>query len=77
MFESIKSTGQNNGERSGTSGLGGQGQTRQDGAERRHEAEARTAEIAEAIERLRALRRTFNNAPLDEILASRHEGHKY
>lgn len=43
----------------------------------RPEAEARAAEIAEAIERLRALRRTFNNAPLDEILASRHEGHKY
>jgi hypothetical protein len=37
----------------------------------------RRAEIAEAIERLRALRRTFNNAPLEEILASRHEGHKY
>jgi prevent-host-death family protein len=41
------------------------------------EADGRTAEIAEAIERLKALRQTFAKAPLDEILASRHEGHKY
>jgi prevent-host-death family protein len=41
------------------------------------EADGRTAEIAEAIERLKALRQTFGKAPLDEILASRHEGHKY
>jgi prevent-host-death family protein len=41
------------------------------------EAGGRAAEIAEAIERLKALSRTFGKAPLDEILASRHEGHKY
>jgi prevent-host-death family protein len=32
---------------------------------------------AEAVERLKALSRTFGKAPLDEVLASRHEGHKY
>jgi prevent-host-death family protein len=41
------------------------------------EAEVRTAEVAEAIKRLRALREKVGKAPLDEILASRHEGHKY
>jgi prevent-host-death family protein len=41
------------------------------------EAERRAAEIAEAIEGLKALSRTFGKAPLDEVLASRHEGHKY
>jgi prevent-host-death family protein len=41
------------------------------------EADRRTAEIAEAVERLKALSRTFGKAPLDEVLASRHEGHKY
>ena len=41
------------------------------------EAEARAAEVAEAIEGLRALRERTGKAPLDEILASRHEGHKY
>ena len=41
------------------------------------EADGRAAEIAEAVERLKALRRTLGKAPLDEILASRHEGHKY
>jgi prevent-host-death family protein len=41
------------------------------------EPERRAAEIAEAIEGLKALSRTFGKAPLDEILASRHEGHKY
>ena len=35
------------------------------------------AQAAEAIERLKALRKEFGKAPLDEILASRHEGHKY
>ena len=35
------------------------------------------AEVAEAIKRLRALREKVGKAPLDEILASRHEGHKY
>jgi hypothetical protein len=47
-----------------------------DETERRPEAEAR-AEIVEAIERLWALRRTTGKGPLAEILASRHEGHKY
>jgi prevent-host-death family protein len=41
------------------------------------EAEGRSAEVAEAVERLKALRETFGKAPLDEVLASRHEGHKY
>jgi prevent-host-death family protein len=41
------------------------------------EADGRAAEIAEAVERLKALRQTFGKAPLDEILASRHDGHKY
>ena len=40
------------------------------------EEEARRAQAAEAIERLKALRKEFGKAPLDEILASRHEGHK-
>ena len=41
------------------------------------EADRCAAEVAEAVERLRALRETCGKAPLDEILASRHEGHKY
>ena len=41
------------------------------------EAEVRSAEVAEAIERLKALRAKTRKAPLAEILASRHEGHKY
>ena len=41
------------------------------------EGEVRTAEVAEAIRELKALSRTFGKAPLEEILASRHEGHKY
>jgi prevent-host-death family protein len=41
------------------------------------EGEVRTAEVVEAIERLKALSQTFGKAPLDEVLASRHEGHKY
>jgi prevent-host-death family protein len=41
------------------------------------EAEQRAAEIAEAIKELRALREKTAKAPLAEILASRHEGHKY
>jgi prevent-host-death family protein len=41
------------------------------------EAEVRSAEVAEAIEGIKALSKTFGKAPLDEILASRHEGHKY
>jgi prevent-host-death family protein len=41
------------------------------------EGEVRTAEVAEAIERLEALREKTRKAPLAEILASRHEGHRY
>jgi prevent-host-death family protein len=41
------------------------------------EEDVRRAEVAEAIERLKALRGQVGKAPLDEILASRHEGHKY
>jgi prevent-host-death family protein len=41
------------------------------------EADGRAAEIAEAVERLKALREKTRKAPLAEILASRHEGHKY
>ena len=41
------------------------------------EAEVRAGEVAEAIARLKALSCTFGKAPLDEVLASRHEGHKY
>jgi prevent-host-death family protein len=41
------------------------------------ETDGRAAEIAEAIERLKALREKTRKAPLAEILASRHEGHKY
>jgi prevent-host-death family protein len=41
------------------------------------EGEVRTAEVAEAIRELKALSQTFGKAPLEEILASRHEGHKY
>jgi hypothetical protein len=41
------------------------------------EGEMASTDVAEAIARLKALRRTFGKAPLAEILASRHEGHKY
>ena len=41
------------------------------------EAEVRAAEVAEAIREIKALSQTFGKAPLEEILASRHEGHKY
>jgi prevent-host-death family protein len=41
------------------------------------ETDGRAAKIAEAIERLKALREKTGKAPLAEILASRHEGHKY
>ncbi len=41
------------------------------------ETEVRRAEVAEAIERLKALREELGKAPLDEVLASIHEGHKY
>jgi prevent-host-death family protein len=41
------------------------------------EGKVRAAEVAEAIKELMALSQTFGKAPLEEILASRHEGHKY
>jgi prevent-host-death family protein len=41
------------------------------------EPETREAEVAEAIKSLYALREQVGKAPLAEILASRHEGHKY
>ena len=41
------------------------------------EADVRAVEVADAIARLRALREKTVKAPLAEILASRHEGHKY
>ncbi len=39
--------------------------------------EVRRAEVAEAIERLKALRQELGKAPLDGVLASIHERHKY
>jgi prevent-host-death family protein len=41
------------------------------------EADVRAVEVADAIARLRALREKTVKAPLAEILASRHEGHRY
>jgi antitoxin (DNA-binding transcriptional repressor) of toxin-antitoxin stability system len=41
------------------------------------EPDARRADAAEAIERLKALRQELGKAPLDEVLANIHEGHKY
>ena len=41
------------------------------------EEEVRRAEVAEAIERLKALRQELGKAPLEEVLATIHEGHKY
>jgi antitoxin (DNA-binding transcriptional repressor) of toxin-antitoxin stability system len=41
------------------------------------EADARRAEANEAIKALRALREQLGKAPLDEVLATIHEGHKY
>jgi hypothetical protein len=41
------------------------------------DGEMPSTKVAEAIARLKALRLTFGKAPLAEILASRHEGHKY
>lgn len=35
------------------------------------------ADVAAAIERLKALRRRMPRIPLEELLAARHEGHKY
>jgi prevent-host-death family protein len=41
------------------------------------EGDVRAAEVAEVIKEIMALSQTFGKAPLEEILASRHEGHKY
>ena len=41
------------------------------------EENVRRSEVAEAIERLKALRQQFGKSPLDEVLASRREGLKY
>ena len=41
------------------------------------EADARRAEASEAIKPLRALGEQVGKAPLDEVLATIHEGHKY
>ncbi len=41
------------------------------------EVDGRAAQVAEAIRGLKALSQTFGKAPLAEVLASRHEGHKY
>jgi prevent-host-death family protein len=41
------------------------------------EADRRAVEVAEAIERLKALREKTRKAPLAEILVSSHQGHKY
>ncbi|HTR15933.1 MAG TPA: type II toxin-antitoxin system prevent-host-death family antitoxin [Acetobacteraceae bacterium] len=41
------------------------------------EADRRQAEIDQAIARIRALRPRTGKIPLDELLAARHEGHKY
>lgn len=37
----------------------------------------RRANVAEVMKRMEALRRRLPKVPLDEILAWRHEGHKY
>jgi prevent-host-death family protein len=41
------------------------------------EADVRKAEVAEALNELRAIVREFGKAPLGEVLATIHEGHKY
>jgi hypothetical protein len=41
------------------------------------EKEIRQAEVAAALSELRDLVREFGKAPLDEVLATVHEGHKY
>jgi prevent-host-death family protein len=41
------------------------------------EESIRRAARSEAVERLKALRATMPRVPLDELLAMRHEGHKY
>jgi hypothetical protein len=41
------------------------------------EPEIRKVEVAQALNELRAIAREFAKAPLDELLATIHEGHKY
>lgn len=41
------------------------------------EVDSRRTEIADAIEKIKALRRGVGKITLDELLASRHEGHRY
>ena len=41
------------------------------------DTEVRRAEAAAALARLKTLREKVRKAPLDEVLASIHEGHKY
>ncbi len=41
------------------------------------DADARRADAAEAIKALYALREELGKAPLDEVRASIHKGHKY
>ena len=41
------------------------------------DADKRRAEINEAIEGIRALRKRVGKVPLQELLDARHEGHKY
>lgn len=39
--------------------------------------EDRRAEVAEIIERMKRLRRRLPKVSIEELLAARHEGHKY
>ena len=39
--------------------------------------EDRQAEVAEAIERIKRLRRRLPKVSIEDLLAARHEGHKY
>ena len=41
------------------------------------EADRRRAEIAQAIDGIRAGRRSIGRITADELLSARHEGHKY
>jgi hypothetical protein len=41
------------------------------------EEDERRRKAREAIEGIKALRPQFRNVTLDELLAGRHEGHKY
>ncbi|HEY1932009.1 MAG TPA: type II toxin-antitoxin system prevent-host-death family antitoxin [Acetobacteraceae bacterium] len=41
------------------------------------EVERRRAEVREAIEGIKAMRKQFRGVKLQELLDARHEGHKY